>query len=93
MVRLLSELLLSPASGPARGVGFVLNRIKDQVEAEYLDEGSVKADLLDLEMRYEHGELDEEQYKQQEAAILEHLNEIRAYKESLAQENEVADEG
>lgn len=92
-MRLLSELLLSPVTGPVHGVGFVLNRIKDQVEAEYLDEGKVKADLLDLEMRYEHGELDEEQYKQQEAAILERLNEIRAYKESLAQENEVADEG
>jgi hypothetical protein len=59
-----------------------MNRIKDQVEAEYLDEGNVRGELLDLTLRYERGEIDDDQYKQQEAAILEHLNDIRARKEA-----------
>jgi Gas vesicle protein G len=81
-MRLLSEILLSPVSGPLRTVEFVTKRIKDQVESEYLDEGKVRAELLDLTMRYDRGEIDDEQYKQQEAVILQHLNDIRAYKEA-----------
>lgn len=89
-MQLLNELLLSPISGPARVVGFVMNRIKDEVEAEYLDEGKVQAELLDLTLRYERGEIDDDQYKEQEAAILEHLNDIRAYKESAEPEQSAA---
>lgn len=81
-MRLLSEILLSPVSGPVRTIGFVVNRIKDQVESEYLDEGKVQGELLDLTLRYDRGEVDDAQYKEQEAAILQHLNDIRAYKES-----------
>lgn len=85
-MRLLSEILLSPVSGPVRAAGFVLNRIKDQVEAEYLDEGKVQAELLDLTLRYDRGEVNDDEYKEQEAAILQHLNDIRAYKESAERE-------
>lgn len=93
-MRLLSEILFSPITGPVRMVGFVANRINDQVEAEYLDEGKVRADLLDLTMRYDRGEISEDEYKGQEAAILEHLNDIRAYKEEQAHDQTAAtDEG
>jgi len=85
VVRLLSEILLSPVTGPVRMVEFVTNRVKDQVEAEYYDEGKVRAELLDLTMRYDHGEIDDEEYRQQEATILEHLNQIRAYREAQQQ--------
>jgi uncharacterized membrane protein len=81
-VRLLSEILLSPISGPVRTISFAINRVKDQVEAEYLNEGKVQSDLLDLTLRYDRGEISDEEYKQQEAAILEHLNDIRAYREA-----------
>jgi gas vesicle protein GvpG len=84
-VQLLSNLVTSPVRGPIWGMRFVVNRIKDQVEAEMLDEGKVQADLLDLTLRYEHGEIDDDEYNEQEAAILARLNDIRAYKESLAQ--------
>ncbi len=90
-MRLLSEIVLAPVSGPVRTVGFVLNRIKDQVEAEYLDEGKVQADLLDLTLRYDRGEIDDAEYKEQEAAILQHLNDIRAYKEAAESEQSAAE--
>ncbi len=85
-MRLLSEILSAPVSGPARALGFVFRRVQDQVESEFLNEGKVQAELLDLTFRYERGEVDDEGYKSQEAAILEHLNMIRAYKESAASE-------
>lgn len=82
-MRLLSELLLFPVTGPIRTVEFVTKRIKDQVEAEYLDEGKVRAQLLELTLKRTHGEIDDAQYREQEAIILARLNEIRAYKRSL----------
>lgn len=83
-MRLLSEILLAPVTGPVRMVGFAVNRVKDQVESEYLDEGKVQAELLDLTLQYDRGEIDDAEYKEREAAILQHLNDIRAYKESAA---------
>ena len=84
MARLLSEILLAPWVGPARLVGFVAKNINEQVKAEYLDEGKVQAELLDLTMRYGRGEIDDEGYKEEEARILQHLNDIRQYKQSEA---------
>jgi hypothetical protein len=80
-MRLLGKVLLSPITGPVWTAGFVAKRINEQVDAEYLDEGKVQAELLDLTLQYDRGEIDDEEYKEREAAILEHLNDIRAYKE------------
>ncbi|HEY7976236.1 MAG: gas vesicle protein GvpG [Ktedonobacterales bacterium] len=79
-MRFLSKLLTAPVTGPLDTVNFVVKRINDQVAAEYLDEGKTQADLLDLTMRYERGELDDAAFEEQQAAILQHLNDIRAYK-------------
>ena len=89
-MRLLSELLLFPVSEPIRTVSFVTKRLKDQIESEYLNEGKVRAELLDLGLRYEHGEINDDEYKRQEAAILEHLNDVRAYREAQQREQSAA---
>lgn len=80
-MRLLSDILLSPVTGPVRGLRAVLNRINDQVASEYLDEGKVQAELLDLTMRYDRGEVGDDEFQAQQEAILQHLNDIRAYKQ------------
>jgi Gas vesicle protein G len=89
-VRLLSEILLSPITGPIRAVDFVTHRVKDQVESEYLNEGKVQAELLDLTLRYDRGEISDDEYQQQEAVILEHLNDIRAYRQAEHREQSAA---
>lgn len=91
-MQLLSEILLSPVKGPAKALGFVMNAIHEQVASEYLDEGKVQAELLDLTMRYGRGEVTDEQYQEQEAAILQHLNDIRNYKESAANVVDASDD-
>lgn len=80
-MRFLSKLLTSPVTGPLDLANFVVKRINDQAAAEYLDENKVQADLLDLTMRYERGELDDAAFEEQQAAILQHLNDIHACKE------------
>lgn len=80
-MRLLSELLLLPITGPVRAVGFTVRRIQDQVEGEFFDEGRVQAELLDLTIRYERGEISEAEYREQEVVALQHLREIHEYRE------------
>jgi len=80
---LLSGLLLFPITGPVYGLKFVLEQIQAQVDAQMLDDGQVMADLMTLGLQHEMGEISDEEYALQEAALLEALNAIRAYKASL----------
>lgn len=80
----LTGLLLLPITGPARGLLFVLEQIKERVDAEQLDEGLVEDDLMAISLRYELGEVSEADYFAQEAALLERLNAIRAFKAAQA---------
>jgi|SRR3954454_7312698 hypothetical protein len=82
---LLSGLLLFPITGPVYGLKFVLEQIQAQVDAQFLDEGQVIANLMTIGMQHETGEIDDEEYALQEAALLEQLSAIRAYKASLVE--------
>jgi hypothetical protein len=82
-VGLLSGLLLFPITGPVHGLKFVLEQIQAQVDAQLLDEDQVTADLMTIGLQHELGEISDEEYAAQEAALLDQLNAIRAYKASL----------
>ncbi len=80
---LLSNLLLLPITGPVHGVHFILEQIKAQADAELMDEGRIEAELMNLSVRYDLGEISDAEYAEQEAMLFEELNAIRAYKEAL----------
>lgn len=80
---LLSGLLLLPVAGPVKGLIFVSEQIKERVDAEQLDESLVEEELVVLSLRHDFGEVCDAEYSAQEAVLLERLNAIRAYKESL----------
>jgi hypothetical protein len=82
---LLSGLLLFPITGPVYGLKFVLEQIQAQADAQMLDDGQVIGDLMTIGQLYEAGEISDEEYASQEAALLEQLNAIRAYKASLVE--------
>lgn len=71
---LLSDLLLLPITGPARGLVFILEQIQDEVNAELADEDRIEDELMVLNLRYESGELPEDEYLTQEEAILERID-------------------
>ena len=54
-----------------------------KTRAELLDEGRVQAELMSLSVRYDLGEISDAEYEEQEEALFEELNAIRAYKEEL----------
>ncbi len=93
MLKFLGDVLSAPVTGPVHGFEFILKALRDQVDAEMLDESKLQGELMQLGMRYQSGEMTDAEYAAKEDAILEQLNEIRRYKESLAQEEEELTEG
>jgi len=77
---LLTDILLFPILGAPIMVHWVAQKLAEAVEQEELDEGKLQGELLELQLRYELGEIDDDEYAKQEAAILERLNAIRRAK-------------
>ena len=82
----LFKLLGLPFSLPAAGVKFVFNQLIETAEQELMDDGPVKEALLELQMKLEEGEIEEEEFAEQEAVLFQHLREIRAYREQKFRE-------
>jgi hypothetical protein len=78
---LLSDVLLLPVTGPVRGLRFIAEQVKEQVDAE-LDPArraeQVQAEHIRLSVRRDLGQISEDEYAAQEAALLERLNALRA---------------
>jgi hypothetical protein len=74
---LLSDVLLLPVTGPVRGLRFIAAQLKEQVDAE-LDPRrraeQVQAELMRLSLRHDLGQISEDEYAAQEAALLAQLN-------------------
>lgn len=82
----LFKLLALPFSLPAAGVKFVFNQLIETAEQEMMDDGPVKEALLELQMKLEEGEIEEEDFAEQEAALFQRLRDIRAYREQRYRE-------
>jgi hypothetical protein len=64
----------------ARGIGWVLRRVTDAVNHELVDESSLREELLAAEMRLELGEIDEDEFRRTEEAILARMREARGHR-------------
>lgn len=88
-------LLLLPVWGPVQLFRLFLERLRDEAEAVLRDEGRAFAELIDLSMRHNAGQLSDDEYGELEAALLERLNSIREYRNELlsAEEDDYEVEG
>jgi hypothetical protein len=66
------------------GLRFVFDKIATAVDQEMNDEGSLKAELLEAQMRLELGEMEEEEFAELERDILARLREARGAQEGGA---------
>ena len=90
---LITGLLFLPFTAPAQGFRFFLERIRDEAEAALLDEGRAFAELVDLSMRRNAGQLSDGDFAAQESELLERLSSIREYRDELLDaETELDDE-
>ena len=69
-----------PVTGPYQSAKWMFEKIQEEVEGEQTDEERVKSRLMELQLRYEIGEIEEEQYLEQEKLIMEDLSAIREFK-------------
>ena len=77
---LIDDLLLLPIDG----MKFVFRTLAKVAEEQYTDDAPVKERLLELQVRLEAGELTDEAYVAEEAAILRELREIENRKREMA---------
>ena len=74
---LLSDVLLLPVTGPIRGLRFIAEQIKEQVDAE-LDPRrraeQVQAELMRLSVRRDLGQISADEYTAPEVTLLAQLN-------------------
>ena len=77
---LVDDLLMLPFSG----FNFILRTLKRVAEEQYTDDAPVKERLLELQLKLEAEEISEEEYEQQEAAIIRQLREIENRRRQLA---------
>jgi hypothetical protein len=84
---MLFKLLGAPFTLPASGLKFVFQQIADLADAELNDESTVHEQLLLLQVQLEEGDIDEDDYLEREAELMQRLREIKARKrEQQAQE-------
>ena len=74
MVVILDSLLMG-------GIKFVLDKVATAVDNEMNDEGSLREELLAAQMRFELGEIEEDELAEIETAVMARLREIRANRE------------
>jgi len=73
----LIDLLTLPVTGPIKGLIWIAEKVAEQGDKELYDEDKVGGQLMELELRYDLGEISEEQYLAAEEALLERLRVIR----------------
>ncbi len=77
LIDLLLPLVMIPLKTPI----WVGKKLRETAEKGMTDESTVHEDLLELQMRYELGEITDEEYEEGEDMLMARLEEIRRYKE------------
>ena len=80
---LISKVVFFPVTGPIAGIRWSLNQVMSVVETELTDDTAVKQELMELQMRLELGEIDDDEYIVQEGHIMAKLREVRSWKEKF----------
>src|SRR5437868_6354457 len=83
---MLFKILGAPITLPIAGVKFVFQQIADLVDQELNDDSVVREQLILLQVQLEEGDIDEEDFVEQEAALMVRLREIKARKRAEAEQ-------
>jgi len=65
--------LLTLPLAPVRGVVWIAEQVMDELDRELYDEDSIRRELVQLELDFEDGLIDEEERQVREDALLERL--------------------
>ena len=83
---MLFKLLALPVTLPAAGIKFCFQQVLNTAEKELTYDEPVKEALLLLTLKLEEGDISEEEFAREEAALHARLREIKAYREAKMKE-------
>lgn len=86
MAFILDDILLLPLKAPVAGFRWILRQIQTMADEELLNDQPWKERLIELQMMLELGEISEEEYGKEEAAVFQALRDIRARREEMARQ-------
>lgn len=76
---LIDDILLAPL----KGIVWLGNQIDEIVKREVSDDGRIKEQLMELQLKFELDEISEEDYNKQEEELLSRLDAIREADEEV----------
>jgi Gas vesicle protein G len=65
--------LLTLPLAPVRGVSWVAEQVLDEVERQHYDEATIRRELMQVELDFEDGKIDEHERRQLEEELFERL--------------------
>lgn len=92
------HLLFWPVTGPMYLAEFSIEKVQGVVKEQLTDDGRVKEELLDLQLRLEMGDIDDAEYEREETRLMGQLREVRQWREEFGMATrgglvKVADDG
>src|SRR4051812_7868384 len=77
-------MIFTLLSLPMDGIKFIFNTIAKVAEEQYTDDAPLKEQLLELQVKLENGDINDDQYVEEERRILQNLRDIQNYKREKA---------
>ena len=78
---LLKHLLFWPVTGPSFLTRFSLDKVEGAVRTELTDDMPIKEALMELQLEYEMGAVDDDEYASREAELMHRLRMVREWRE------------
>lgn len=83
---LLDDILMLPFKLPVAGFNWVMRQIQTMADEELMNDQPWKERLIELQMMLEVGDINDEDYKVEEAIVFLKLREIRARREEITRD-------
>ena len=65
--------LLTLPLAPVRGVAWIAEQVTEEAERQLYDERNIRREMLELELEFEEGQIDEQERREREDALLERM--------------------
>jgi hypothetical protein len=80
---ILKHLLFWPVTGPKFLIDFAVDQVEGVVKENLTDDSEVKAELMELQLLLELGDIDDDEYVRREAMLMQRFREIRDWREQF----------
>jgi hypothetical protein len=80
---LLKHLLFWPVTGPLFLTEFAFDKVQGVVREELTDDTRIKAELMELQLMLELGDIDDDEYVRRETEVMGQLRDIRHWREQF----------